>query len=208
MRLHTAAEMYARQERLRAALAERRARPRVTASSELSALKQSARKGVQVVAVPQLFETPPDLARRVVQFAGIEPAHAVLEPSAGTGRLLRELPASCRVVAVELNHELATALRAGFPSVDVRCADFLEVGPSLGSFDRVIMNPPFAGAADIAHVQAARRLLVPGGRLVAIVAGGPRQESALRAEAEHWERLPSGTFAGTAVVAALAVFAV
>lgn len=67
------------------------------------------------------------------------------------------------------------------------------------------MNPPFANGADIAHILHARRFLAPGGRLVAICAGGPRQAAKLRPLVEacggEWEPLPAGTFkdAGTGV---------
>ena len=61
-------------------------------------------------------------------------------------------------------------------------------------FNAILMNPPFAKAADIAHILHARRFLAPGGRLVAICAGGPRQAAALQHLCEHWEPLPPGTF--------------
>lgn len=49
-----------------------------------------------------------------------------------------------------------------------------------GGWDRVVMNPPFEGLADIGHVQHAHRLLAPGGVLVAVMGNGPffRQEQA------------------------------
>jgi len=43
---------------------------------------------------------------------------------------------------------------------------------ALGSFDRVVMNPPFSGRADIAHVRHAHSFLRPGGRLAAIMSNG------------------------------------
>jgi hypothetical protein len=49
----------------------------------------------------------------------------------------------------------------------------------LGKFDRVVMNPPFDHGADIKHVEHARKFLKPGGRLVAVVANGPRQRERL-----------------------------
>jgi type I restriction-modification system DNA methylase subunit len=45
--------------------------------------------------------------------------------------------------------------------------DFLTVEPR-PIFDRIVMNPPFAKQADIAHVAHALSFLKPGGRLVAI----------------------------------------
>lgn len=74
-------------------------------------------------------------------------------------------------------------------------------------FDRIVMNPPFENGADIKHIEHARHLLKPGGRLVAICANGPRQRDRLMPLASHWEDLPPGTFkdAGTMVNTALLV---
>ena len=65
------------------------------------------------------------------------------------------------------------------------------------------MNPPFENGTDIKHILHARGLLKPGGRLVAICANGPRQQAKLRPLASSWKPLPSDTFAGTSVNAAL-----
>jgi len=45
------------------------------------------------------------------------------------------------------------------------------------------------------------RFLVPGGQLIAICAGGPRQSAELQSIADTWEQLPAGSFkqAGTSV---------
>jgi hypothetical protein len=50
---------------------------------------RAAAAGVQVVTAPGLFPTPPKLATRMAALAKIEPGHRVLEPSAGTGNLVR-----------------------------------------------------------------------------------------------------------------------
>ncbi len=62
---------------------------------EPSALQQKAEKatqmdkiGVQVIAAPQLFPTPPTLAEQMARALGVERGMTVLEPSAGTGRLM------------------------------------------------------------------------------------------------------------------------
>ena len=53
----------------------------------------------------------------------------------------------------------------------------------LGTFDRIVMNPPFDHGADIRHIEHARGKLKPGGRLVAICAAGPRQRERFEATA-------------------------
>lgn len=156
-------------------------------------LKDALKAGVKVVVAPQLFPTPADLARRMVELAGVESGHRILEPSAGTGNILAELPGDTVRVAVEINSELAgrTILHQ---MADVHCKDFLTCNGELGKFDRIIMNPPFVNGSDVIHILKARTMLKPSGRLVAICAGGPRQEKILQPLCDSWERLPEGTF--------------
>jgi hypothetical protein len=127
----------------------------------------------------------------------------MLEPSGGTGRLLDVARRRGAVTtAVELDLRLVDRLCLRFD--DVRPADFLACR-NLGAFGVVLMNPPFGGARDIDHILHALSMLRPGGRLVAICAGGPRQEAKLRPLVESrgglWEPLPADTFreAGTSV---------
>ncbi len=174
---------------------------------KFDALKQSLKSGVQVVSAPQLFPTPPDVAARVAELAELAPGLCVLEPSAGTGNLVRAVldRVDTEVLAYEVNASLCAQLSRAFPSykLQVRCKDFLEVTDFQGQYPRVVMNPPFANAADIAHILHARTFLAPGGILVAICADGPRQHDQLRPLAETWEALPAGTFDGTNVRAVL-----
>ena len=161
----------------------------------------------------------------MADLADIQPGQRVLEPSAGTGNLITAIlnrfmsGADCgRIVAVEINFQLAEQLRerqrktlyATDSNYDIRCADFLSHNGELGQFDRIIMNPPFADAADIKHIRHAFDKLKPGGRLVAICANGPRQRDQIMALADQfgtWEDLPADSFAesGTSVNAAMIV---
>lgn len=175
--------------------------------AEFAAMRGALKQGVLVVSAPQLFLTPPALAERMVELAEIEPGQRVLEPSAGTGNILKAIPAHAVKVAVEINRELAENLKwthgvAGEFGLTTYPGDFLELN-NLGTFDRVVMNPPFAHAQDIEHIKRACALLKPGGRLVALCANGPRQNAALAPLADSWEVLPSGTFNGTGVCAVL-----
>ena len=200
-------------------------------ATELDAMRASLAAGVQVVAAPQLFPTPADLTRRMANAAGILAGRRILEPSAGTGNLIRAIfnnatgADCCRVVAVEVNETLAEGLRtirnktvyANESNFDIRCADFLWCGKDeLGEFDAILMNPPFADAADIEHVQHAYQFLKPGGRLVAIMYEGPFFRADRKAaEFREWleeldgeaEKLPADTFAnaGTSVSTRLVV---
>ncbi len=181
--------------------------------------------GVQIVSAPQLFPTPPELARRMAREAGILAGRRILEPSAGTGNLVSAAinAASgadcCRIVAVEINAALVGELRnmrdktlyANGHNFEIKHADFLDCNGDLLKFDRIIMNPPFENGADIKHIKHAMSFLKEGGRLVALCANGPRQRDQLKPIAEEsggfWEDLPAGTFknAGTNVNTALLV---
>ncbi len=188
-----------------------------TTGDQIEAMRKTLRSGgVAVVSAPQLFPTPATLAARMVELADIEPGQEVLEPSAGTGILCRAIQAAqptARVFAVEINHRLCELLsQTVTPPEDaaqgicrnVLQSDFLECF-GLGRFDRIVMNPPFADGADIQHITHALRLLKPGGRIVALCANGPRQNTKLRSIIEEmggkWEELPANTFAaaGTSV---------
>lgn len=158
-----------------------------------------------VVAAHQLFPTPPALARRVVELAEIRPGHRVLEPSAGTGNLLREIVDACQVQAVEINAALCHVLTKQWPTT---CADFLTCDPAaLGSFDRVVMNPPFTRGSDVKHIRHALRFLKPGGKLVSICMAGPKQRRLL-SDAAKWIDLPAGSFQseGTRVDSAIVIY--
>ena len=192
-------------------------------AADFEAMRESLAAGVQVVSAPQLFPTPRDLAARLVKLAEIGPAHRVLEPSAGTGVLISMMVRGGliefggKIVAVEINFALAEGLRrqrdktlwANERNFDVRCCDFLACNGTLGLFDRIVMNPPFVNGEDIKHIEHARNLLKPGGRLVAICANGPRQRDRLMSQALEWIDLEPGTFAesGTNVNAAIVIFA-
>jgi 16S rRNA G1207 methylase RsmC len=171
-------------------------------------MAESLRAGVQVVSAPNLFPTPPDVARQVVELAEIGPGMEVLEPSAGTGSLIaaiREAEPTATVTTLELVGTLAVRLQRTFAqNVTVRAQDFLGI-PTGGVFDRIVMNPPFDNGADIKHVEHARQFLAEGGRLVAIMANGPRQREKFEPIATVWIDLPTGTFVGTSARAAIVV---
>lgn len=186
------------------------------ASVDIKAMRETLKTGVQVVAAPQLFPTPLALAERMVDVAQIPDGARVLEPSAGTGQLLKlmlqDRPRT-ESVAIEVDARLADALRAqqragAYPLAYIKCADFLQCNGDLGKFDRIVMNPPFENAVDIKHIQHAIAMLKPGGRLVAICANGPRQRAALMPMMAEWEDLPNGSFKdqGTNVNVAMCVY--
>ncbi|KRW94313.1 N-6 DNA methylase [Paracoccus sp. MKU1] len=117
------------------------------------------------------FDTPEALAYEVAARADIQFGDLVLEPSAGTGRLVAAaLESGARAVhCIELDPKRAAHLRDAFdPIQPVAEGDFLE-REAEPEYNRVVMNPPFAKQADIDHVRHAFDFLAPGGRLVAIM---------------------------------------
>ncbi|OCJ37362.1 methyltransferase [Serratia sp. 14-2641] len=158
-----------------------------------------------VPASSQVFVTPENICHRLVSLAGITDQDTILEPSAGTGAILRAIRAVAPAAAcdaVELNAQLCDYLRREFDDVNVICCDFLHYAPQK-RYSHIIMNPPFNRAADIHHIQHACTLLKPGGVLTAICLNGPRQNEILKPLAEHWEPLPGGLFAYTGVSTAI-----
>jgi hypothetical protein len=148
----------------------------------------------------QQFSTPHTHAALMVRVANIQPDDVVLEPSAGSGNLATMAQAArpLAVVVNELAPRRAAILRAlGFPLVYTENAEQLShiLGPKGLKATVVIMNPPFSASAGrvagqrdnrigAQHVEAALKLLAPGGRAVILMGKGyTRGHARLRT---HW----------------------
>lgn len=120
----------------------------------------------------QYFPTPAAVVARLLELAELEPGMTVLEPSAGRGAIAQALVTHGAVVdCVERDPEHAAALQKTAVARKVTVADFLAV-PASPEYDRVVMNPPFTGGADVEHVTHALRFLKPDGLLVAVMSWG------------------------------------
>ena len=159
----------------------------------------------------QFYETPPELARRLVAMAEVRDGQRVLEPSAGKGTILKALPPGVHRTAVELNGAMVDLVAY---ANQVHYGDFLQCNGVLGSFDRIIANPPFRGGQDVDHVRHMHYMLKPGGILVTVTSPAWKYRTDKKhAEFRSWleplnhevEDLPEGTFkcSGTNVRALL-----
>lgn len=151
------------------------------------------------------FDSPSAVVARVIQLSRIESGMAVLEPSAGLGNIARAAEAAGgRVTAIEIDSKRAKAL-GDIPHIEIHVDDFLSIH-RVASFDRVVMNPPFARQDDIRHVLHASRFLKPGGRLVSVMSASVmfRDNRAtvefrqfVTDQGGEFERLPEGSFASS-----------
>lgn len=159
------------------------------------------------------FPTPAPLAAELVERCGVGPGDRVLEPSAGTGAIVRALlNRTTTVYACEIDEERARVIRECFPPVTLYVGDFMTFGveDDAALFDHVVMNPPFCkvGIGDhLDHVCYAFNRVRRGGRLVSVLPSSvtfreDRRHRAFRewAKDAHGgtiEPLPPGSFSGS-----------
>jgi predicted RNA methylase len=159
-----------------------------------------------------LFQTPEPLADQVARMLPL--TGRILEPSAGLGRLYRAIRkiSDCPLTLVEISldccRELYREIEAD-PYATLVQDDFLQCDVArIGTFDGILMNPPFKQGRDIKHIEHALTFLNPGGTLVSLCANGPRQQKRFRDIADEYHELPAGSFkeSYTNVSAAIVVF--
>lgn len=158
--------------------------------------------------IPGFFPTPKPIVERMLQLAQVQPGLKVLEPSAGKGDIAEAVvkagaEARCFEINSTLREILATKRDMGVP-IYLEGDDFTEASPEIhGTFDRIVMNPPFERGQDVEHIQRAYEFLEEGGILVSVVSEGPffrgdKKSEAFREwleeECAYIEPLPDGAF--------------
>jgi len=128
----------------------------------------------------QQFSTPLDLAAVALILADPKPTDIVLEPSAGNGLLVAQLPAVAALQLNEIDPARRARLQAVFPGAPVSSHDGATVASTMAASTRptlIMMNPPFSRSighgtdslAAVRHLHAAIRRVRPNGRVVAIM---------------------------------------
>lgn len=160
-----------------------------------SVLKELSRSGrIPEQKSHQFYQTPEELARIAVWWAGIEPHHSCLEPSAGQGALADKMPKSTTCIEASPLH--CAVLKA--KGYQTECADFLQWGYGR-TFDRIVMNPPFSDGRGVAHVQHAASMLSVGGRLVAILPASSKGKIIAEGMKHEWSEIYRDMFKDASV---------
>jgi len=165
----------------------------------------------RAVAAFNLFQTPPDIADLMADIvtANLPRGAAILEPSAGLGRLYSAIRRAGHAGPVILVEQSADCCRELYEitkedrKVKLKQGDFL--GMSAVNVAAIIMNPPFKMGRDIKHIKHAFEMLRSGGVLVALCYNGVKQNKKLKPLATTWEVLPAGSFKSEGTTAEVAL---
>ncbi|HAH24894.1 MAG TPA: hypothetical protein DCL77_14265 [Prolixibacteraceae bacterium] len=159
----------------------------------------------------QFFATPDHIADMLVMLADIKQGQTVLEPSAGSGAIIKAIHRACPQLMVgcyepmptnkTILNKLEGCIWLGDDFLETEARGVNDVA------DRIIANPPFSKNQDIDHVRRMYAQLKPGGRLVSIMSlhwkiSDNKKETEFRAwlsdmcieNHAHTITIPSGAF--------------
>ena len=121
------------------------------------------------------FPTPRPIGLEMAEMAWLVPGMRVLEPSAGTGELADAIieaePAALLWVAEKDPRRQQVLRDKGFRLLAEGDYDFLTY--DVGTWPRIIQNPPFEEGQDVDHVRRAYECLESGGILVSVMNESP-----------------------------------
>lgn len=117
----------------------------------------------------QFFSTPPALAEWLVSLSDVKPGYAVLEPSAGTGAIIKAIHKTCPEVVVDAFEFMPENRQTLEKMINVSLVDedFTQGVPRL--YDRIFANPPFARNQDIRHARMMYDALDPNGGEMCVI---------------------------------------
>jgi hypothetical protein len=170
---------------------------------------------IKLSTIPGFFPTPSAVVDLMLEQAHIETGMHVLEPSAGSGNIadaIRRDHPGAFIDVCEVNLRLRELLE--LKGHRLIASDFLEF--KAGTYERILMNPPFELLNDCKHVRHAYDLLADRGVLVSIMSPSfefrnDRKSTEFRewlgTVKATWETLPDGSFksSGTGVSTRLLV---
>lgn len=151
-------------------------------------------------ALSQWF-TPADTATKLVEWIGLPRLGSTfLEPSAGSGRLVRAIEAlrpGMQIDAVEIDPRYAAQLEGAGDRVRVDCTDYLTRPPPPTPYDFCVMNPPYEDGLDrlfLAKAMAESRRVVALVRLAALEGAGRYEAVWSRIVAREWRLVGLAVF--------------
>jgi hypothetical protein len=171
--------------------------------------------------IPGYFPTPApvvEIMLRRARLSRLSKGMRILEPEAGSGHIADAIHAAYPELELEVI-EPVLRLREILQIKGYKLVgdDFLQVSTAdLGTYNRIIMNPPFERQQDLDHIRHAYKLLAPCGALVSVLSPSfefrsDRKSTEFRAWLDEvnatWENLPDGAFkaSGTGVSTRLLV---
>lgn len=159
----------------------------------------------------QLFETTDNVADQLCELAELKDGQSVCEPEAGKGKIIRAIlrrKIAMTIFWCEIDSANAAFIEENIHRGGFLGGDFLSRNLDSGTFDRIIMNPPFSmngsgSQTDIDHVTHALKFLNENGILVSVMSPAiksrtNRKTNEFRALLENYHHeiidLPDGAF--------------
>jgi SAM-dependent methyltransferase len=151
-------------------------------NTETFQLSLAAAETYETKFVPALFG---EWAPLVIDAAGVDTGHEVLDVACGTGVVAREVAARVgrtgRVVGVDINDAMLTVARRIRPQIEWKAADVVALPFPDGSFDAVVCQAALMFFPDrIGAVREMRRVLKDDGRVAIQVWAGLDAQPAYR----------------------------
>lgn len=124
----------------------------------------------------QFYPTEESLAELCISMIRLEKWDRILEPSAGNGSLVDQIPqwfSRSRITCLDISKTQCSVLKE--KGYNAECLDFMKYSNE-NKFSKIIMNPPFTKNQAKDHVEKALEHLDDSGKLIAIVPSSLRDK--------------------------------